>query len=108
MDPKQEKELLGLFRRLSAEQRAALVEKLREAVPKEPDPGRARVGDESVVAALRRLCRRYPALDRRRLIAASADLLAAHMLHDRPAAEVITELEALFLAHYLKTTGAAK
>lgn len=66
-----------------------------------PEP---RPADESVVAAIKRLTRIYPAAERRRLLGPVSLLMAQHALQGRAAAEVIDELEALFERHYLEVT----
>lgn len=96
-----ERELLELLRRLPAGRQEALLRHARLLATPAPAARPVPAG-ESVVGALRRLCASYPQLNRRRLLAAAADLLAAHSLHGRPAAEVIDELEALFHSHSLR------
>jgi hypothetical protein len=39
-------------------------------------------------------------LDRKRLMAEASQFMAQHALEDRPAREVIDELEAVFARHY--------
>lgn len=65
-----------------------------------PEP---RPADESVVAAIRRLTRAYPAAERRRLMGPLSMLMAEHALQGRAAAEVIDELEAVFERQHAKT-----
>lgn len=55
---------------------------------------------ESVVAAIRRLSASYPMLDRRRLLNLTSSRMTQHILHGRPAPEVIDELEQVFAAEY--------
>ena len=55
---------------------------------------------ESVVAAIRRLSRNYAMLDKKTLLHETADLMSAHVLKGRAAAEVIDDLEALFAERY--------
>jgi hypothetical protein len=108
-----ETRLLAVFRALAASDRHALqayaeflavrsgaigTESAEE--PLQPAPGPQ---DESVVMAIRRLTRSYPMLDRRKLIGQTSQLMAEHALQGRAAAEVITELEVVFEAHYRKT-----
>ena len=69
------------------------------APPGEPVP-LPRPGQETVIAAIRRLSRTYPMLDRGPLLNATAARMSAHVLQGRDAAAVIDELEALFLRHY--------
>ncbi len=60
---------------------------------------------ESVVAAIRRLSASYPMLDRRRLLNLTSSRMTQHILHGRPAAEVIDELEQVFAAEYQALAG---
>ncbi|MCU0562648.1 MAG: hypothetical protein MUE48_01720 [Desulfobacterales bacterium] len=60
---------------------------------------------ESVVAAIRRLSASYPMLDRRRLLNLTSTRMTQHILHGRPAAEVIDELEQVFAAEYQALAG---
>jgi hypothetical protein len=62
-----------------------------------PEP---RPADESVVAAIKRLTRAYPAAGRRRLMGPVSMLMAQHALQGRVVAEVIDELEVLFARHH--------
>jgi hypothetical protein len=68
-----------------------------EAAAMRPEP---RPAEESVVAAIKRLTRSYPAAGRRRLMGPVSALLAQHALQGRGAAEVIDELEAVFERHH--------
>jgi len=56
--------------------------------------------EESVVGAIRRLARTYPMLNKDELLHASSSLMSSHILHGRPASEVIDELETLFADAY--------
>lgn len=67
-----------------------------EPTPPKPEP---RPAQESVIAAMKRLRRRYPDLDTSKLLNEASVLMSAHMLQGRPAAEVIDDLEALFARH---------
>lgn len=64
-----------------------------------PEP---RPADESVVAAIRRLTRVYPAAERRRLMGPVSMLMAQHVLHGRATVEIIDELELVFERQHLK------
>ena len=79
--------------RCSAQQPA---EPRRLELPRQLD----RPPQESVVAAIRRLSRSYAMLDKKTLLHETADLMSAHVLKGRAAAEVINDLEALFAARY--------
>lgn len=101
--------LLAVFDRLDTRQQDMLIEfavtlAARDGgsapVVKQPGP---RPADESVVAAIKRLTRVYPAAGRRRLMTPVSMLMAQHALQGRPAKEVIDELETVFEQDYLKT-----
>ena len=55
---------------------------------------------ESVVKAIKRLMGTYPMLDRNKLLHDTSALMAQHVVHKRPASEVIDELEQVFQRHY--------
>jgi hypothetical protein len=55
---------------------------------------------ESVVKAIKRLMSTYPMLERNSLLHETSALMAQHVVHKRPAPEVIDELESLFQRHY--------
>jgi hypothetical protein len=106
--------LLAAFEQLDARQQDMLLEfaatlVVRDAVAApatmRPEP---RPADESVVAAIKRLTRVYPAAERRRLMGPVSMLMAQHALQGRAAAEVIDELEAVFERHYAKTARSEK
>lgn len=61
--------------------------------------------EETVTMAIRRLVNSYPMLDRRRLMGEASQVLAEHALHDRPAPEVIDELEVVFARHFERHRG---
>lgn len=54
------------------------------------------MSEESVVAAIRRLNRAHPRLNRRKLLNPVGVLLQAHMIDGRPADQTIAELETLY------------
>ncbi len=60
---------------------------------------------ESVVAAMRRLSRTYPMIDKDKLLDRASMLMQAHILQGREAQAVIDELETLFEAHYRDHAG---
>lgn len=66
----------------------------------------ARPAQESVVKAIKRLTATYPMIERDRLLNETSTLMSAHVLQGKPAAEVIDELEALFLRHYQELKAA--
>jgi hypothetical protein len=55
---------------------------------------------ETVVAAIRRLTRTYPMLDKGDLLHEASELMTAHVMQGRSAGEVIDELEVTFRRHY--------
>lgn len=68
-----------------------------EPVMPQPAP---RPDKETVMAAIKRLAAGYPMLDRALMLNEISGLMSEHLLHGRPAAEVIDALEALFDRHY--------
>lgn len=56
--------------------------------------------NETVVGAIRRLRRVYPMIDGGQVLHQASALMAAHLVHGRPAPEVILELEGLFATQY--------
>lgn len=104
-----EKRALHLFRALSDEQqqtvsafmeflstRGAHSPSLKPAQPVEvPRPEQ-----ESVVKAIKRLRATYPMLDQNKLFHETSEHMTGHLMHGKPAAEVIDELEAMFARHY--------
>ena len=100
--------LLAAFDRLDQAQQDALMDFAAVLAARDdtaapavmrPEP---RPPDESVVAAIKRLTRVYPAAERRRLMGPVSMLMAQHALQGRTAAEVIDELEAVFERDYAK------
>ena len=61
-----------------------------------------RPDDESIVAALKRLARTYPMLDKTEMLGATSDMVATHIMQGTDAALVIDQLEAVFAEHYQK------
>lgn len=64
--------------------------------------------EESVVAAIRRLSKTYPMLDKGKLLHEAAALMSAHVLQGRQAAEVVDELETLFQQAYDQALEASR
>lgn len=104
------KRLLGLFERLDAASQNSLLDYAEflagrghgiatklESVPRPPG--------ETVVQAIKRLNRTYPVIPRHRLMPAVEKLLAEHLMNNRPASQVIDELEALFAGQYRLANG---
>ncbi len=69
------------------------------APPVAPTP-LPRPEQETVIAAIRRLSRTYPMLDRGPMLNETSALMSAHVLQGRNEAVVIDDLEALFLRHF--------
>lgn len=59
-----------------------------------------RPDQETVIAAIRRLSETYPMLDRTPLLSEASGLMAQHVMHAIPAAQVIDELERVFQTQY--------
>ncbi|HNA82438.1 MAG TPA: hypothetical protein PLL19_06525 [Thiobacillaceae bacterium] len=105
----EERRLLRLFRELPENRRESLLEfaefLLKRAlpdtpqVPVEPLPI-PRPEKESVVKAIKRLRETYPMVDRARILNDTSACMTAHLIHGKPAAQVIDDLEELFRRHY--------
>lgn len=103
-----ERRLLSLYRALPAAQKAGLLDYAEylnhRAIPEQEDAKEPlpipRPAEESVIKAIRRLKQTYPMLDANRLLHETSGLMAQHVVHKRPAPEVIDELEALFRRLY--------
>lgn len=117
-----EQQLTEIFRRLEAVDQAALLSfaqflgyrsraatALSAGQEREiPEPVLAeRPAKESVVAAIKRLSRSYPMLDKKEMLSATSELVLQHVVQRRDATEVIDELEAIFRERYrqLKNTN---
>jgi hypothetical protein len=110
--PPDQQRLLTLFRALPAAGRETLLSfaeflAQREAAHHAPAGADVvepvdipRPASESVVAAIRRLSSTFPMLDRDALLHETADLMSAHVIQGRSAADVIDELEVIFRRHY--------
>ncbi|HNQ05396.1 MAG TPA: hypothetical protein PKH69_12395 [Thiobacillaceae bacterium] len=115
-----ERRLLRLFRALNDSQRQGLLDyaeflSRREADPRQTPPQKPldipRPEKESVVKAIKRLRQTYPMVDRARILHDTSHLLTQHLVHGKPAEEVIDDLEDLFRRHYrdhYQTTGSAR
>jgi hypothetical protein len=103
------KKLLRLLETLSAEQQntvfsfaeflAARNPAAEAAIPQEP-LAVPRPAEESVVKAIKRLRKTYPMLDPDKLLHETSGLMMKHVMHGKPAVEVIDEVEALFARYY--------
>lgn len=109
-----EKKLVGLFRSLSGEQQQTvmafvefLASRRETASPQLPaEPERIpRPEQESVVKAIKRLMATYPMLERGKLLHETSACMTRHVMHGRPAEEVIDELEIAFARHYERYRG---
>lgn len=61
-----------------------------------------RPADESVVAAVKRLSKTYPMLNKSEILAETSDLVSQHIIQKRDATAVIDDLEAAFERRYLQ------
>ena len=105
----EQKKLLRLLDTLTAEQQdtvCAFVEFLAarnpavEVVAEQEPLDIPRPEQESVVKAIKRLRETYPMLDLDKLLHETSGLMMKHVMHGKPAAEAIDELEALFARYY--------
>jgi hypothetical protein len=105
-----DRRLLRIFRSLAPDDRrtllafaeflAACSRDGEDQPPADPLPI-PRPEHESVVGAVKRLSRSYFMLERSgTMLNETSALMAGHVLHGRPAAEVIDELEALFARYF--------
>lgn len=104
-----ERRLLRLFRAMSPERRAGLLDYADFLLARDEPNGTPvtaqpldipRPERESVVKAIKRLRASYPMLDRAKLLHETSALMTQHLVHGRPAADIIDELEQLFRQHY--------
>ncbi|NNJ94784.1 MAG: Crp/Fnr family transcriptional regulator [Halobacteria archaeon] len=120
---KTEQQLLDLFAGLDEDARSSLLafaeflSTRRSAPPVAaarppvavPEPEKIeRPADESIVAALKRLAKTYPMLDKSEMLGATSDLVATHVMQGTEPVQVIDKLEAIFATHYsqlLKRSG---
>jgi len=104
-----ERRLLRQFRALSEGKRSSLLDYadflLNRELPDAPEVPVLplpipRPDKESVVKAIKRLRETYPMVDRAKILHDTSACMTKHLVHGKPAAEVIDELEALFQNHY--------
>lgn len=122
--PRDQQRLLKLFGRLSSSDREQLLsfaeflvyrsqagskaqESVSPAVAKTPLEI-PRPASESVIAAIRRLTKSFPMLDKDPLLHETSALMTAHVMQGRAAADVIDELEAIFRRHYERQVSASE
>lgn len=103
-----EKDLLNLFRALPPEQQDTLiafadflaarsVDAPLEWAEPEPIP---RPAEEKVVHAIKRLRKTYPMLDHSKMLYVVSECMTQHVVHGKPAIEVIDELEGMFRSRF--------
>ncbi len=105
-----ERRLLRLYRALPESRREGLLDYadylLARIRPEDAEPTPTqpldipRPDEEGVVKAIKRLRATYPMVDSNKLLHETSALMAQHVMHKRPAAEVIDALEALFRRQY--------
>jgi hypothetical protein len=105
----EEQKLIKLFRALGSAQKQSATSFMQFLLsqgeggtvskPLQPDiiP---RPDKESVVKAIKRMRATYHMLDQNKLFNETSQHMTSHLLHGKPAAEVIDELEAMFVQHY--------
>jgi len=59
-----------------------------------------RPNEERVVAAVKRLAKTYPMLNKSKMLSETSELVTGHIMHGREAPDVIDELESLFRREY--------
>ncbi len=104
-----ERRLLRLFRALPETRQSSLLDYaeflLSHGMPDTPETPVVpldipRPAQENVVKAIQRLRKTYPMVDRAKILNDTSACMTKHLIHGKPAAEVIDELEALFLSHF--------
>jgi hypothetical protein len=109
-----ERKLLKAYRALSESRRVGLLDYAEFLAGREADPADTtpteplaipRPAEESVVKAIKRLRTTYPMVDRSKILHETSSLMTQHLMHKRPAGEVIDELEILFRRHYEIAAG---
>lgn len=111
-----EDRLLRLFNALPEAQRETVLEFVEFLAARHPPQAREipkpkpipRPENESVIKAMRRLSASYHMLDKAKMLNETSVLMAQHVMHGRPAEEVIDELERLFERHYRRLLGEAE
>jgi len=116
----EERRLLRLFRALAGAQRQGLLDYAEFLASRGAPPDQAvppapldipRPEKESVVKAIQRLRQTYPMVDRAKILHDTSHFMTQHLVHGKPAAEIIDELEGLFRRYYedqLKAQAAPK
>jgi hypothetical protein len=112
-----EQQLTAFFRQLTADDQLTLL-RFAEFLAGRSSPGVVAVSrepvvvpepevierpaGESVVAALKRLSKTYPMLDKTEMLSATSDLVAANIMQGTDAVEVVDQLEDIFRGLYEK------
>ena len=102
-----------IYTKLGEQERRSLLDYAEFLLQRQQDSGKSepvtapaepelqpRPESESVVAAIKRLTRSYPMLEKQALFSGTSELMSAHLLQGRDAEEIIDELEALFEQYY--------
>lgn len=106
---KRRQQLLGAFDSLTDTAQQQLVDYAEFLAQRHADPQEEKVQEpeniprppeETVIAAVRRLSTTYHMVDKSTMLHETSNLVSAHMMQGRPAAEVIDELEQLFRERY--------
>jgi len=108
---KTEKKLLNLFADLDKDDQSSVMAFTEFLLNKAKQEGRhveidiepvhiPRPKEERVVAAIKRLSAVYPMIKKDSMLNETANLMTEHMIHGRPAVEIIDELEILFQSRY--------
>ncbi|MCK5717801.1 MAG: hypothetical protein KAH77_09965 [Thiomargarita sp.] len=105
-----QQQLQKIIKKLPSEQQHSLLEfaeflhsRIVETLPQEPQIS-PRPLKESVIAAIKRLSKSYPMLDKAVMLNETSHLMSEHILHGRDKIDVINQLETLFLQSYQKYT----
>ncbi len=113
--PADQRRLLKLYSQLGEADRRSLVSYAEFLLQRTTDEGQAeaepagpppepltipRPEKESVVGAMKRLSQTYFMVDRALILTEASSLMTPHVVHGRPAVEVIDDLEGLFSRHY--------
>ncbi len=103
-------QLSAVFEQLSTERQQSLHDFAQfllqqQGGPKDPTVSQTpldirRPDAESVVAAIKRLAKTYPMLNREALLHEASTLMSAHVMQGRSANDVIDDLQALFESAY--------
>lgn len=105
----EEKRLLKHFRELSPAGKNSLLDyaeflrtRAGDLAPEKPSQplNIPRPQEETVVKAIKRLMANYPMLERDKLLHETSGLMTRHIVHKHAAADIIDELEAVFMRHY--------